>query len=245
MNPPCPRCEASTLEANAGALGEAVCPTCGGRFLHQQLAEQILVTELGMTPAFLRELSEQYAGGIGSCPGCKAAMKAARVRGVTLDLCFACGGCWLDARELTALSAGLHPELQAPKAALAAPPLAAVLDEAEDGKSTIAWAANHAVVLALLGIPAAVPASLLALALAVWTVPHGTADREPFMFYAFSLVTNVFALGGLWRARRARSHALEHGRGNTRARLAQGLALLDVALTLAVTSWLLQLKFRW
>jgi Zn-finger nucleic acid-binding protein len=235
----------SSLVANAGALGEAVCPTCGGRFLHQQLAEQILTTELGMTPAFLRELSEQYAGGIGSCPGCKAAMKAVRVRGVTLDLCFTCGGCWLDARELTALTAGLHPELKAPKAAVATLPLPPVAEEEDTGTSTTAWAANQALVLAVLGAPAAVPASLLALLLVFLTVPHGAADREPFMFYAFSLVTNLFALGGLWRARRARSQALEHGRGNTRARLAQGLALLDVALTLVVTDWLLNLKFRW
>jgi hypothetical protein len=61
----------------------------------------------------LGELAGFFSGTRLACAGCGGAMRPLRLRGVVVDLCFACGGLWLDRGELSRLSGGRHAERDA------------------------------------------------------------------------------------------------------------------------------------
>lgn len=113
---PCPRCADTVLVDGVGALHEAVCPDCRGRFLDAEATTRVVVDELGVDRQLLHEIAEHFSGPRLRCPACPAAMRPLRLQGVLVDLCFACGGLWLDAGELHRLSSGRHVEI-APTAA--------------------------------------------------------------------------------------------------------------------------------
>lgn len=123
-----------------GALLEDVCPTCRGRFLAPATVERVIVDELGVSHGVLRELTALFASKERlTCPACASKMSAVHVRNVRVDLCTGCGGAWLDAGELKALTSGRHDELfpGAPAATSApdAPPSpAAQPDRADEGE---------------------------------------------------------------------------------------------------------------
>lgn len=110
MTSTCPRCQ-MLLSAGDGALLEDVCGRCRGRFLHPQITERVVVDELGVDRATLKEIAEHFSGQRVPCPGCRASMRPLRLHGVLVDLCFSCGGLWLDGGELRTLSRGRHDEL--------------------------------------------------------------------------------------------------------------------------------------
>ena len=106
----CPRCR-TLLSAGDGALLEDVCGACHGRFLPAAATERVVVEELGVDRATLKEIAELFSGLRVPCPGCTTAMRPLRLHGVLVDLCFACGGLWLDGGELTSLTAGRYAEV--------------------------------------------------------------------------------------------------------------------------------------
>ena len=159
----CPRCPLPTSIVEAGGVvGEDVCRSCHGRFLAPELTERIVVEELGVERATLHEIAAMFSGLRLACPGCRAAMRPLRLRGVVVDLCFSCGGLWLDAGELARLTGGRHVEVvdAAPATAAADAPvvvgeLAGVLPGRDEGFArSVALGRGHAaVVLESLGAP--------------------------------------------------------------------------------------------
>jgi Zn-finger nucleic acid-binding protein len=129
----CPRCPADTppLAEGFGVLTEDVCGSCKGRFLPPLVVERIVVDELGVSQDVLRELTALFASKERiACPSCESKMSPVHIKKVRVDLCTGCGGAWLDAGELAALSQGRHEELTpssvavAPLQATAAAPMA-------------------------------------------------------------------------------------------------------------------------
>ena len=110
----CPRCPTIALTAGHGAVGEDVCARCGGRFLAPEITDRVVVDELGVERELLREIAALFSGLKLPCPGCRALMRPLRLRGVHVDLCFSCGGLWLDSGELFSLSSGRHAEIGGP-----------------------------------------------------------------------------------------------------------------------------------
>lgn len=114
VNVSCPRCRGSVslvpvVYEERGVKAEAMrCPKCEGHFFGQQelaAISQVPVPDkiaLERIPDALEQLRD-----IG-CPGCGAEgpmlkAQSRRERRVTLDVCAACGGIWLDGGELEAI----------------------------------------------------------------------------------------------------------------------------------------------
>jgi Zn-finger nucleic acid-binding protein len=106
----CPRCRLE-LSPPAGGLGERLCNRCAGRFLEPAGVTRLVVDEHGLDPAFLRELTSQFAGERAACPGCRSGMSPVQLRGGYVDLCEGCGGLWLDAGDLSRLGEGRWEEV--------------------------------------------------------------------------------------------------------------------------------------
>lgn len=88
----CPRCEGNVrLVDEHGALHEAVCPRCQGRFLHTAATERVLIEELGVERTTLRELAEHFRGPRLPCAGCGGTLSPLVLRGVEVALCVGCG----------------------------------------------------------------------------------------------------------------------------------------------------------
>lgn len=109
----CPRCTGNvSLAQGFGALTEDVCASCKGRFLSPAIVERLIVDELGISQDVLRELTALFASKERrTCPACESKMSPVQVKKVRVDLCTGCGGAWLDAGELVALTQGRHEEL--------------------------------------------------------------------------------------------------------------------------------------
>ncbi len=123
----CPRCpDGPSLAEGFGVLAEDVCATCEGRFLPPLVVERIVVDELGVSQDVLRELTALFASRERiACPSCESKMSPVHIKKVRVDLCTGCGGAWLDAGELAALTQGRHEELTPQAEAIfAAPPVA-------------------------------------------------------------------------------------------------------------------------
>jgi Zn-finger nucleic acid-binding protein len=137
MSATCPRCQ-TLLSAGDGALLEDVCGRCRGRFLPAEVTERVVVDELGVDRATLKEIAEQFSGQRLACPGCRASMRPLRLHGVLVDLCFSCGGLWLDGGELRTLSRGRHDELggHTPPVLVVEPASGAVVDTARLGRGS-------------------------------------------------------------------------------------------------------------
>jgi Zn-finger nucleic acid-binding protein len=72
--------------------------------------ERLLKDERGLDFELLRELSEQIGDERLRCPGCGGTCSTIQVKGERVDLCFGCGGIWLDPGELGGLGEGRHAE---------------------------------------------------------------------------------------------------------------------------------------
>lgn len=112
----CARCHDPELTV-AGALSSVACPRCGGGFIPEDGTSRLL-DELSHTTAQLRELAALFGGTRLPCPGCKSKMSPLQLRGVTLDVCFGCGGMWVDRGDLEAISSARY-QMPAPTQPLA------------------------------------------------------------------------------------------------------------------------------
>ena len=108
----CLRCAGVALLERHGALLEAVCPRCHGRFFDEAGARRLLVDVAGLDAGLLVELSRMHPGPA-RCPSCAQRMGLVPLRGVPVDLCAGCGGLYLDAGELSRLSRGSIEEVRA------------------------------------------------------------------------------------------------------------------------------------
>lgn len=109
--PSCPACERQGVAVAlvpGASLDGISCPRCGGTHLPTVGSERLLCEELHLSRAALLELADAFGGRRFRCPGCSARTRALLVRGVDVDLCFACGGLWLEAGELEQLSDQRH-----------------------------------------------------------------------------------------------------------------------------------------
>jgi hypothetical protein len=119
----CARCHDPDLNV-AGALSSVACARCGGGFIPEDGTSRLL-DELGHTTAELRELAALFGGARLQCPGCKSKMSPLQLRGVTLDVCFGCGGLWVDKGDLEAVSSTRY-QMPAPTQPLAKATMAIV-----------------------------------------------------------------------------------------------------------------------
>jgi len=106
----CPACVGDggvALQAGADLDG-CWCQRCGGVLLPATGSERVLHQLLALDRAALMELAEGFGGRRFACPWCTARMRCLVVRGVDLDLCFHCGGLWLETGELERLSGNRH-----------------------------------------------------------------------------------------------------------------------------------------
>lgn len=134
------------LQRGVGVVGEDACGRCGGRFLAPEVAERVVVDELGFEREMLHEVANLFSGMRIPCPGCTGAMRPLRLRGVAVDLCFGCGSLWLDRGELRALSAGRHDEVGIVEGVVdVAAPAAVVVGRGDD--SLVKLGRGRAVVL--------------------------------------------------------------------------------------------------
>lgn len=98
---PCPRCgPLSRLRAREGALHEAICARCLGRYLPSD-ARETMLSELQIDDTILREMLASFAGEKLTCPGCGFATSEIRLRGRHAAMCTGCGGMWLDQGDLS------------------------------------------------------------------------------------------------------------------------------------------------
>lgn len=93
----CPH-DGAVLAEGSGPLEQHACPTCRGSFVPAHAMQQVL-DRLGLEVDEVRELASQFVGRSVGCPGCGQKMEITRLRGVVIDICFGCGGVWLDAGE--------------------------------------------------------------------------------------------------------------------------------------------------
>ena len=104
----CPRCQQSLVASDVGA-GVVRCVGCGA-FACTPVASSALRVFLGVDDAVYTELLA--TGGRGPpCPGCATTMRVARLKGVTVDGCPACGALLLDPGELRSLTGRDEPPL--------------------------------------------------------------------------------------------------------------------------------------
>lgn len=108
----CPREDGAQLVEGCGALGEAACPTCQGRFFVADIAES-LFAELGAERATLVDLVEGTHGRPLPCAECGQKLRPLVLRDVNAHLCLGCGSLWLDEGGLHELSEGHHREVRA------------------------------------------------------------------------------------------------------------------------------------
>jgi hypothetical protein len=95
----CPICDDVELAAPLGH-GEQPCTMCGGTFLGTSGVDHFILAPLGFGPGDLRELMQVTSTTSPlCCSACGVRMKRLPIKGITVDLCDACGSGWLDAGE--------------------------------------------------------------------------------------------------------------------------------------------------
>jgi hypothetical protein len=101
----CPRCSGSVLGPTRGHA-EQDCTSCEGTFVGADGVAHHVLEPLGFGPADLRELLQvaAYKSPL-CCSGCGAQLSRVQLKGIEVDVCSACGGCWLDAGERARLVA--------------------------------------------------------------------------------------------------------------------------------------------
>lgn len=108
----CCRCATALVPAE-DVEGGSRCPRCGGVFVHDvksyrtvESTARLALFELRRIPATDAQLQPL------ACPRCAATMTkgtSERDREVVVDVCAACGGCWLDGGELEAIQVDALP----------------------------------------------------------------------------------------------------------------------------------------
>jgi hypothetical protein len=102
----CPICDDVELASPLGH-SEQPCTMCGGTFLGTSGVDHFVLAPLGFGPGDLRELIQVTATTSPlCCSSCGVRMKRLPIKGVTVDLCDACGSGWLDAGERERLVEG-------------------------------------------------------------------------------------------------------------------------------------------
>lgn len=98
----CPKCASEVLveTPELGNIPLDVCPGCSGIWFEKGELEALLKRSQGGETASLDLINPKAEGLV--CPGCKAKMSHGGLVNPLLlvDKCQACGGIWLDAREL-------------------------------------------------------------------------------------------------------------------------------------------------
>lgn len=97
----CPDGHAALRPQLEGSLEGASCLTCRGIWL----PGETVTAAIGRTPA----APEHGADGARTCPEDGAKLRPLEHRGVTIDLCRACGGVWLDDGERERLRTCFEP----------------------------------------------------------------------------------------------------------------------------------------
>lgn len=103
---PCPRC-GGALGPGSVAVAQWQCARCNGCWVSPDELAPLLL-ELGLDKDVLRAMADHFPGEGMLCPACQRVMAGARIKGVMLDVCHGCGGCWVDGGELGALTGGRH-----------------------------------------------------------------------------------------------------------------------------------------
>ncbi len=120
--PGCPRCGAADVRP-LDPKGRAVrCGGCGGTWIGGHASGDFLREQVGVDPSMVPSLAEQHGGGRLICPGCAQRLQQLPLRGVLVDACLGCGGLWLDAGELAAITGGRIAEPPTPTPSPAAAP---------------------------------------------------------------------------------------------------------------------------
>lgn len=94
----CPDCGSKLQPFQMGPIELDRCHSCRGTFFDGGELEALLGKALAFT--------ERGYATSRKCSGCSAAMKAATVAGLSVEMCGSCKGVFLDAGELRALNAG-------------------------------------------------------------------------------------------------------------------------------------------
>ena len=158
------------------------CQGCGGVLLPAAGSDRVLHQLLALDRASLMELANGFGGRRFACPWCTARMRCLVVRGVDVDLCFHCGGLWLEHGELERLSGQRYSSptpTRKPAHAIAIRADTFVRFDARQRLPSIVGAGIRAVGLGVLGAAALLPSSWwlpgTALAGAATAVVVGTA----------------------------------------------------------------------
>lgn len=94
----CPACQSKLQAFQMGPIELDRCPGCRGTFFDGGELEAVLGRSL--------EVKDRGLPTNRRCAGCGAAMKAAIVGGLAVELCQSCKGIFLDAGELRSLNGG-------------------------------------------------------------------------------------------------------------------------------------------
>ena len=86
------------------------CPSCQGKLLLRNQAQQLVVNELGIPPAEVTAALAQPGPRRLPCGSCGGAMAQVRLRGVSVDLCGQCGAMWFERGLIEMLTQGKRAE---------------------------------------------------------------------------------------------------------------------------------------
>jgi Zn-finger nucleic acid-binding protein len=181
----CARCS-EDLSVPVGALEEEECESCGGRFLPARGVERLLRDERKLDFDVLRALSEEFGDEGLTCPGCGQKMSTVQVKGERVDLCFGCGGLWLDAGELGRLGEGRHAEATSEETLRRLREIteekAAARARARDAESEEQQRRDLKSVMAALGRLILVGAGVAIFALSLWIVWDAPIEKRAYCY---------------------------------------------------------------
>jgi Zn-finger nucleic acid-binding protein len=103
----CPRCDENLqtyLRRGASQVVADMCDTCGGVWLDGKEVAAVYPAFAGLVDRFRGSGAEPVPGGIACCPRCRETPRTFRFFELTLDVCLACHGLWVDGEELADLA---------------------------------------------------------------------------------------------------------------------------------------------
>lgn len=102
------------------------CPSCQGKLLLRNQAQQLVVNELGIPPAEVTVALAQPGPRRLPCGSCGGVMAQVRLRGVHVDLCGQCGAMWFERGLIEMLTHGKRTEPTVQDPSVASSPAAPV-----------------------------------------------------------------------------------------------------------------------
>ena len=185
----CPKCSSEVL-VETPALGNIpldVCPGCSGIWFEKGELEALLKQSQGGAQADLQLIEPKPEGH--DCPACKVKMSRGGLVNPLLlvDKCEACGGIWLDARELTLVKKLLGLSGGASEVKVDRPAAAPAAPEARDTKLILLkLAAALGAIAGLIGV---------SYEMYLYFSPAGAVSRAPSMGVA--VVSVLLFAGGV------------------------------------------------